>query len=1194
MYKALVRAPLQQAMVLLWLLGAVRLTEWLVHAPPAGKWVVSAGAAAVLLLFIGARLRLLVLIPVWLALALGAVVAAAYLLGIQTASGIAVVTGVFGFLAWRTAVSLLASPAISGLAHVLDLRGGYAAPGGRVWGERYVYWTGFTLTVLALAMDIQSSASAFAVPAVSWPVLAVALVFLLLSGQRYRLELNTYLGIVLVLLGVARALAAASAPPAPGVAAALPVTDLRVGLILGIGAAFALSLALGLARRSAARSDAEPATLRFYEEPLRNAAVAMALLANLQVLILAPGLAGPGWSGVVILSVTSAVVLIANRELDQPLLTAIAGLSASWAVSWCYSALVHARPPFGLWPGGTAAGDEWLVLSLLALGLGTAGYGLYTLTRWRQVFGVPLLGVAALVYGWSLAGALSLYAEGSAHLPAIAAMLMAGLFPLLRPVPHAEELRGIGVALLLSLFAAAVLGPEGRAALGAQAWLTWAFALWLLGTLFLPHLNARLSDWSVAPRTWPWLGLIALALGLALAHDPGVIQWGVWIVTAAYFFLMLRHSAWPAFVWLGVVVLSLGVVLFGVDRYGTGLAQLEIPAIGALALQNLIWANVLLTLVVLWERYGSRVAPGLGWRQAELRPPLLYTAFALLLAWLLGILVWDAVLVITDLGVPAQRAQAVFLGAVLALSLLHGLVRWSHPVSAHALIVALFATALAAWGISQPFHLPLAVVLFGVMVAAAWTWARGREEVVTQPLKAAMQIWLMAMPLLGFALLLSIRGISLGERLVTVGLLAGVAAFSGWRWQSQLWIYAAALFAALLLHGVWLNWIPWARAGSLLPVFALQFALIAGGLRWLSLSLRERGTGDGEASPDRDFARVMLSHLIPAAALLSLAEWGAHLLVTADGLLSGLPMSRLAEPWGHATAMATPLVLAMLCILEAARSRRDRWVYATAALVVITGLYGRMLWVGLAPVSVWDTAAIIASGYLLFALQAVTGSKPLVNLTLVLPLAAIFTVPFQLGSGHAALSLFALGALYLMTRRSTGLGTPMYLALLAINGGIYLWVPDWVSRFGLFQAYIIPAALTVLLLLHLHRQELKPGVLNGARLTALCTLYAVATLDVFLQESLWVFVLALGLSLVGIVLGIVSRMRAFLYAGMAFLMINVLGQLFQLYPEQRLGRALVLMVLGAAVTAAMIGFNLKREVILQRIRVIRSDLATWD
>jgi hypothetical protein len=58
--------------------------------------------------------------------------------------------------------------------------------------------------------------------------------------------------------------------------------------------------------------------------------------------------------------------------------------------------------------------------------------------------------------------------------------------------------------------------------------------------------------------------------------------------------------------------------------------------------------------------------------------------------------------------------------------------------------------------------------------------------------------------------------------------------------------------------------------------------------------------------------------------------------------------------------------------------------------------------------------------------------------------------------------------------------------------------------------------------------------------------------------------------------------------------INALGQLVQLYPEQRLGRALVLMGLGAAVTAGMIGFNLKREAILQQIRIVRADLVTWD
>jgi hypothetical protein len=215
-------------------------------------------------------------------------------------------------------------------------------------------------------------------------------------------------------------------------------------------------------------------------------------------------------------------------------------------------------------------------------------------------------------------------------------------------------------------------------------------------------------------------------------------------------------------------------------------------------------------------------------------------------------------------------------------------------------------------------------------------------------------------------------------------------------------------------------------------------------------------------------------------------------------------------------------------------------------------------------------------------------------LTVTLPLAALFTVPLQLESTHATLSLFALGALYLLTRLSTGMVTPIYLAILAINAGIYLWVPSWVDRFGLLQVYIIPAALTVLLLLHIHRHELQPNTLFGGRLTALSTLYAVATLDVFLEEGLWIFLVALMLSLAGIIIGIITRTRAFLYAGTVFLVINVVGQLVQLYPEQRLGRALVLMVLGTAITAAMIGFNAKREAILQRIRIMRADLATWD
>ena len=80
----------------------------------------------------------------------------------------------------------------------------------------------------------------------------------------------------------------------------------------------------------------------------------------------------------------------------------------------------------------------------------------------------------------------------------------------------------------------------------------------------------------------------------------------------------------------------------------------------------------------------------------------------------------------------------------------------------------------------------------------------------------------------------------------------------------------------------------------------------------------------------------------------------------------------------------------------------------------------------------------------------------------------------------------------------------------------------------------------------------------------------------------------------GIVAGIALRIRAFLYAGVAFLVLNVIEQLLRFYPEQGLSRTLILPLgLGATITTVgMVVFNLKQEAIL-RIRIARADLAGW-
>jgi len=96
----------------------------------------------------------------------------------------------------------------------------------------------------------------------------------------------------------------------------------------------------------------------------------------------------------------------------------------------------------------------------------------------------------------------------------------------------------------------------------------------------------------------------------------------------------------------------------------------------------------------------------------------------------------------------------------------------------------------------------------------------------------------------------------------------------------------------------------------------------------------------------------------------------------------------------------------------------------------------------------------------------------------------------------------------------------------------------------------------------------------------------------FLRASVTVFMGALGLSRIGVMVRITLRVRAILYAGVAFFVLNVARQLLLLFPEQRLGKAVVLLILSTGITGAMICFKAQRESILQRVRVFRSDLTT--
>ena len=194
--------------------------------------------------------------------------------------------------------------------------------------------------------------------------------------------------------------------------------------------------------------------------------------------------------------------------------------------------------------------------------------------------------------------------------------------------------------------------------------------------------------------------------------------------------------------------------------------------------------------------------------------------------------------------------------------------------------------------------------------------------------------------------------------------------------------------------------------------------------------------------------------------------------------------------------------------------------------------------------------------------------------------------------------VFAAASFYLLVARTSRVRWALYPAAILYNAALYLWIPTAGKESGLLELYVIPAALTVLLFANLHRGELNRQALTGIRLAASASILAVSTFEAFssqkLSESVFHFTVVLLLSLLGTAAGVALRVRAFVYIGVAFLVINVLGQLgLQIHRQGGIVRAVILIAVGFVVLGGMIFFNIKREQILRRYRRFMTD-TRWE
>ncbi|MGJ0483448.1 MAG: hypothetical protein ACR65R_02805 [Methylomicrobium sp.] len=917
---------------------------------------------------------------------------------------------------------------------------------------------------------------------------------------------------------------------------------------------------------------------------------------------------GPVWTQEWPWLLTAAVyqLLLRRSWLDLPALLVLA-LAALWATSvW-----LHPGAEFSLWPGVQRFSDIWFCLALMSFVYGVLSKGMLGFQAAAAAYYQPLQNAGALCWIWAFLGSQpllsSIESAGSGMFPWLYLTLFVALFPLSENRDFGASLRDIGGSILFALTFLCVwaLYPDplplwiGLLGLG--------FLLWPIASWIIPVFSRKFPAWGFTPFCWPWLGMLSVfaAFPAESLHASSLTVY--FLALAVYGVLMLRYSRLEGFTWLpgasftlaGLAAGAISEKLFWIFDQpfvtpGT-LAYSGETFPSALSVNSLAWVNFQWLIAKMAREKSAWIGRKLQLQRQDFADTFESGALLVVNGWLWLYAVW--ILAVfwqsPDASDIALHPNNLLVGLLLTLSFGHALLGQFNGYRFHGFLTALFLTLMGgylAYGVTV-IPLPIALALWCLLLAIAEASSMLQRDEYRQPLEKALSIWsrlslafamlsLVLYPFESFAAMLS--------SLLSVAL---ITAFQGLWMRRAIWFYIATVEGLALLH-LW----PFLLFGetnavSLLPWYALQFYLLSGILSLVSRYPERRLTDKNEQR--RAMCRQVIS-LRPLLNVLGAVELVAHGIAVAYRLQQGQEVLWVSPFWDPWAALGAGVIQFAIGIRRLPKAPDSASVYGLVLLIAALAVYVRLILAGIAPVSLWDTTFLIVFAYGLFFIQRIFPSRPLLRMAMLMPLAALLTVPMQLNSPEASTTLMVSGLLYLLIRRYTHQRLPVYLALLAFNIGLYLWIPDIVRHSHLVQIYVIPAALSVLILLQLHRRELKPSVMMSARLAATSSIYACATLDVFLLPDLKVFVLALGLSMAGVILGIALRIRAFLYAGVAFMLLNVFGQLLRFYPDQALGKAVVLMGAGMAILCAMIWFNLKKNQIMQRIDLIRVELELWN
>jgi hypothetical protein len=122
------------------------------------------------------------------------------------------------------------------------------------------------------------------------------------------------------------------------------------------------------------------------------------------------------------------------------------------------------------------------------------------------------------------------------------------------------------------------------------------------------------------------------------------------------------------------------------------------------------------------------------------------------------------------------------------------------------------------------------------------------------------------------------------------------------------------------------------------------------------------------------------------------------------------------------------------------------------------------------------------------------------------------------------------------------------LAALATNAAMWSLLTHHEVPFAVHpQAWVIPLALIVLVSEHVNRHRLSADVSNAMRYAGIAMIYVASTADMFLAgvgSSMWLPVILAVLCVAGVLAGIMLQVRAFIYLGVGFLLLDLFSMVW--------------------------------------------------